>query len=50
METLCPEPSAYSRVHMEAKGPHEFQQGLAHGHSHLKTSRNMGTLFSLPLP
>lgn len=32
-------PMGHSRVHVEAKGPHELQQGLTHRHSHLEVSR-----------
>ena len=34
-----PRPCGHSRVPMETKSPHELQQGLAHGHSHLQQTR-----------
>lgn len=43
-------PIGHSRVSVEAKSPHELQQGLAHGHSHLETRRGTGGQGSLPCP
>ena len=34
-----PQPCSHSRVPVETKSPHELQQGLAHGHSHLQQAR-----------